>query len=77
MNDQQRSAAASNLELLDVSAPHTDKECRHMLQAHKDWMASNADVTSPEIAKARAERGSLGYMAAIEEAANEVKANRF
>lgn len=65
MNEQQKAAAIERLSLFEVEPPYTEAECQKIVKTHQDWWR-----------QVRADRVTLGYYAATQEAVNEIKANR-
>ena len=75
MNEQQRNEASSILKLLEVPSPYTDAECQLIIDAHQAWYLQNPNLDVHHV-KIRVLQSSLGYFAAMEKAANEVKIRR-
>lgn len=68
-------AASEILEMLGCPAPHSEQECQKIINFREEYFGNN-EIPSVEAARVRAEHGTLGFFAGIQEVANESKANR-
>ena len=76
VNQKSRLNAASEiLEMLGCPAPHSEEECQKIINFKEEYFDNNK-IPSVEAAGIRAERGTLGFFAGIQEIANESKGNR-
>ena len=76
MNQQQITDASRSLKFFGVEAPYTEENYLKMIKAHQDWWLNNSDIKNVEPIRIGEGRNSLEYYAALQEAANEIKANR-